>query len=191
MKNSGRSHRAIAAAGIGALIGATLEQQEISAAADTPPISTEAGQRPIKSTKNDVGCVRIDIPSDFPAGGPEGWNTIFRRPSDLDVEKLSDKELDSCGLLLRGNARQGTKEYDEWLRVVKLEMKARQPTPWEARPRLFKGPKQAPPHPQQESSVGIHTPDGTYDIGDDILSNGAPNSAGGLRRYLGDKFRWC
>ena len=128
--------RAITAIRVAALI-ATYQGIPSLALAEqhnTPSMETDCHDHPwhgIASSENDVGCISTRVKLPHRPGESYVTSSLYTRPTNLDVEKLSDAELESCGLPQRRgltNASKDSVEYQSWLSSVLSVMSARQIT---------------------------------------------------------------
>jgi hypothetical protein len=123
------SNAAIKAISLSALAGLT---PAVAAESSSPPRQVTQNWIVEKTSPNDVGCSRTTIAKPHEGNESRVGYYLFDRPSNLNVESLSDKQLESCGLPPLKNIRnfpKTSKEYQGWLSLAHGLMNARQLDP--------------------------------------------------------------
>ena len=104
-----------------------------AAVAQTASLTKDEALRMLSYKKTSAGCLVVVIPWQV-SGATEGTTTFnYQRPPNLDVEKLSDKQLEECGLYPRADfkTRDRFRDAQDWVSANKNQLNAYQAPPWE------------------------------------------------------------
>jgi hypothetical protein len=133
MSTSKGSKRPLAAAGVTSVLAAF---QPTAATANGQPRSQPSpnwSYSKAATKTNDVGCAKTTYDMPPSPGGSKIQGDVFVRPPDLDVERLSNSELESCGLPTRPGLdilSKDTPSYRQWLELARAALRAKQLLPW-------------------------------------------------------------